>query len=711
MDVAHLYPPGPTNVPPDLTRPDRAYRLRAVAMIAGLFGFLVLYLIFIALAAVVAYGLWLLPVPAGRGAGILLIAKVGGIAAAGLLCLFLFKGLFKGRTVPRATHVPLREADHPELFAFVRRVYQDTGSPAPRRIVVTPEVNAALVYDTSLLNLVVPPKKDLLIGLGLVNTITLSEFKAVMAHEFGHFAQRSVGLGSYLYVANRVMHDVIYSRDALDRLVDTWASIDVRVSFPAWGLKGVLWAVRGILGGTYKALNLLHLSLSRQMEFNADNVAVSVAGAEALVHGLARLEFANECLGDAARSLDAAADHGHFSDDLFFHQARSAERLRALRKNPRLGCPPDHPAAEVFPPVDDGIPDKYRSHPTDHMREQNVKRSGVVAPRDDRSPWLLFPDAAALKHQVTEVFYRHLLNRTEPYDPRPAAQVQAVIDADHAESTYDPKYHGWYDDRFLDPGDLSQLPESLEPEAATAWLANWPPADLEVRVRTYAERLGERNVLQGLKDGSLTLKGQTFTLRGEERTFRDVTRLLGEVEKELEEADRDFQRLDRDVLLAHRAIAGHLDATGEREAELLRRYKFHTDLQGLMRGMMGEQARLQSIVTFLSGQTQLSNEDFEEVRRLLREIRDSLTNNLEDTKRFVTPELANVPAGSSLHSVIVDRGDVRIGPMGDSISGEWIGRLGTRLDGVLTRIKRLHFKSLGGLLAYQERLTKEWAAR
>jgi Zn-dependent protease with chaperone function len=34
----------------------------------------------------------------------------------------------------------------------------------------------------------------------------------------------------------------------------------------------------------FHGINLIHLSLSRQMEFNADDVAVSVAGSDALVH-------------------------------------------------------------------------------------------------------------------------------------------------------------------------------------------------------------------------------------------------------------------------------------------------------------------------------------------------------------------------------------------------------------------------------------------
>jgi Zn-dependent protease with chaperone function len=371
MDTVDLYPPGPADVPRGLTRPGLDYRLRAAAMIGGLFLFLALYLALIATAGVVAYEAALISPTDARGEGILwlLVMKIGGPVAAGLLCVFLIKGLFKGHTVERGNHVPLREEDHPELFEFIRRVYRDVGAPAPRRVVASPDVNAALVCDTSLLNLIIPPEKDLLIGLGLVNVLTLSEFKAVLAHEFGHFAQKSVGLGSYLYVANQVMHDVIYGRDWLDRVVDRWAELDVRISFPALGLKAALGSVRWLLGGLYHGLNLLHLSLSRQMEFNADNVAVSVTGSDALINALARFDFGNECLADAAKSLNAAADHGLFSDDLFYHHSQAADRLRRVRKNPNLGIPPVSPEGSdqpvwVFRREKDGIPEKYRTHPT-----------------------------------------------------------------------------------------------------------------------------------------------------------------------------------------------------------------------------------------------------------------------------------------------------------------------------------------------------------
>ncbi len=715
-----LYPPAPAQVAPEITQLDGAYRLRVVAMIGGLFAFLLLYLLFVAAAGFVAYWLLTLPIPdvKGRGLGLFLILKYGGAVAALLLWLFLFKGLFKCNRVQRAAHLALAEKDFPELFAFVRRVHEDAGAPRPRRIYVSPEVNAALIYDTSLLNLFIPPGKDLLMGLGLVNVVTLAEFKAVLAHEFGHFAQRSIGLGSYLHVANRVMHDVIYSRDALDRFVDGWANQDMRVSFPAWGLKGVLWIVRKILAGSYQGLNLLHLSLSRQMEFNADNVAVSMTGSDALIHGLARLEFAASCLNDAAQSLDAAADHGLFSDDLFHHQGCAAVRIRRLSQNAQAGLPPDLPAdpaqrVQVFQPVDDGIPERYRSHPTDHMREQNAKRIYIRSALDDRSAWLLFGDATALKREVTGLFYRQMLGRREEYAPRPAAEVQQFIDAELAESTYDPRYQGLYDDRFINPGEIpDRLSEPWPRDKALVWLAGWPPADLVHRVQTLRERQSEYQLLRGLANGELTLKGKTFPFRDQQCSMRDVDRLLKTVDKELDSTIEAFHGLDREVFLAHGSLAHHLDddenAHSGRQSELLERYRFHMQAQGLLQSMLAMQGRLHAVLGLLSHNSQLSEGDFAEVRGVLEEIRMGLAQTLRTAETTHTPALSNVPAGSTLGTLIVDRGDNKVPPLsGNSISGEWLGHLSAHLEGVLNRLKRVHFKSLGSLLVCQQKLAEQ----
>jgi len=143
----------------------------------------------------------------------------------------------------RPTSVEVKEKDQPSLFAFIRKLCEETGAPFPKKIIVNEEINAAVFYDKPLLSMFLPIRKNLLIGLGLVNALNVTEFKAVLAHEFGHFSQRSMKLGSYVYMANRIIHDMVYSRDKWDNMLDQWARADLRIAVFAWILKGIIWVV------------------------------------------------------------------------------------------------------------------------------------------------------------------------------------------------------------------------------------------------------------------------------------------------------------------------------------------------------------------------------------------------------------------------------------------------------------------------------------
>ena len=78
------------------------------------------------------------------------------------------------------------------------------------------QVNTGVFYDLSIANLLIPSRKNLEIGLGLVNVLTLGELKAVVAHEFGHFAQRTMAVGRWVYIAQQIAGHIVARRDALD---------------------------------------------------------------------------------------------------------------------------------------------------------------------------------------------------------------------------------------------------------------------------------------------------------------------------------------------------------------------------------------------------------------------------------------------------------------------------------------------------------------
>ena len=297
------------------------------------------------------------------------------------------KGLFKRSRVDPGVRVEVTEAEQPNLFAFIRQLCKETGAPFPHKVFLTPDVNAAVSFDESMLNLVFPSKKNLIIGLGLVNRLNLTEFKAVLAHEFGHFSQNSMKLGSYVYTANRVVADVVYGRDGLDDMLAAAQRTDIRIAIFAWIFGAGLWVMRKGLDLLFRGINFAHASLSRQMEYNADLVAASVTGSDSLVFALARLDLAGDSLGQAWTDLTAAADHGRFTRDFYYHQTRAAEFLKVRRNDPTLGEVPELPedptqTVQVFKPEDTSVPKMWATHPSNHDREVNAKQR--VLPRPHR---------------------------------------------------------------------------------------------------------------------------------------------------------------------------------------------------------------------------------------------------------------------------------------------------------------------------------------
>jgi Zn-dependent protease with chaperone function len=712
-----FYPPTPADVPLDLTAPTPRYRLQVAAVLASLVCFVVLYLALVAGSAYAVY--WSVTFSVSRVDKGTVILKLALIAASSLLFLFLLKGLFKRQQADPALRVEVKEKDQPVLFAFIRRLCEETGAPFPRRVYLSPEVNAAVFYNSSFLSLFLPTRKNLLIGLGLVNVLNLTEFKAVLAHEFGHFSQKSMKVGAYVYVANRIIGDMVYGRDWLDDLLSQLRRTDIRIAVFAYGFGGILWGLRKFLEGVFRTINFAHSALSRQMEFNADRVAVSVAGSDAIVHSLARLDFAQESLMQAWQDLATAADHRLYTCDLFYHQNCAARYLRTLRKDPHLGEPPPVPddpelTVEVFEPGDTGVPLMWATHPSNYDREQNAKRPYIRTTIDDRSPWLLFREPARVREDVTWKFYREVVKLKNDVVLVEPEAVQNFIDDEHAETTYNERYHGLYDDRYINPGSLDDLlKEARQPCEEWSRLgevhAQLYGTDLKTWMEAHVRRRQEQYILAGLDDGELQLKDKDFEFRGSRVRAADAKRLRKTVERELEEDRERLASLDRKVFLLHYRMAHELG--GGFCSELESRYRFHLGVQGILNSAMGHRSRIESALQYLSGKKEVPAEEFAQVVAIFREAHSALKDALDDAENLRLPAMKNMNTGEPLRHFLLEQKLVRGLAAGQaSLEGEWIGRFMGQLGEVGEKVKRIHFKSLGGILALQETITEQWTA-
>jgi Zn-dependent protease with chaperone function len=594
MDL--VYPPGPTTVPPNLTAASAAYKRHAWFAMLGLGAFITIYL---GLAAWFGFTAVRLLGSASQGVDTTLWGYVAGGCAA-FLAVFMFKALFFIQHRYVIDDIEVTRAEQPKLFAFIDRLADEAKAPRAHRVFLSPRVNAAVFYDLSLLNLIIPSKKNLEIGLGLVNTVPLGELKAVLAHEFGHFAQRSMAVGRWVYISQQIAGHIVARRDVLDKLLQQLSRLDLRIAWIGWILSLTVWSIRSLMDILFRGVVLAQRALSRQMEFQADLVAVSLTGSDALIHALHRLGAADDAWDKTLSFANSELVAGRGVKDLFAVQTRVIERMRDVLGQPDYGGAPPLPAAarerhRVFKDELAQPPRMWSTHPPSCDREKNAKQRYVAASVDERSAWELFVDPQGLRERMSAHVLRHAECQTTP----PMGESLVTFDKGYERAFLDRRYRGTYLNRSVvrQARSVDQLygSEPADPRAALDTL--YPPT-----LSTQMERLGElsdeKHALVALRDEVAIAPGGVIRHRGRELSRAELPAAIESVDGELKAARDAITAHDRLVRATHLATARRL---GEGWPEYLRglasalHYADHSEAN--LRDAQGLAANVYAIVT------------------------------------------------------------------------------------------------------------------
>lgn len=84
--------------------------------------------------------------------------------------IFLFKFIFSRTEKEERNFIEIKAADEPALFALIEEVVAKVGTGMPKRVYLSPEVNAGVFYDSLFLSMFWPVKMNLQIGMGVLNT-------------------------------------------------------------------------------------------------------------------------------------------------------------------------------------------------------------------------------------------------------------------------------------------------------------------------------------------------------------------------------------------------------------------------------------------------------------------------------------------------------------------------------------------------------------
>ncbi|HKX43735.1 MAG TPA: M48 family metallopeptidase [Burkholderiaceae bacterium] len=580
-------PAQPSPLLAKLAKPTPAYKRRAWLAMAGLALFVALYF---ALAGWFLLTAYRLTIGADAAAKSAFWGWIVGACAA-FLAVFMLKAVFFVKHGGADDGIEITPAQQPELFRFLHHLADKAGAPRPHKVFVSPRVNAAVFYDLSLLNLILPSRKNLEIGLGLVNALTLGEFRAVLAHEFGHFAQRAMAVGRWVYMAQQIAAQLVARRDKLDDFLGALSRLDPRVAWVGWILRLVVWSIRSLVESAFQVVVLMQRALSREMELNADLVAVSLTGSDALIHALHRLNAADDAWARAVGFVMGEKAKGRGTRDLFAIQTQLVSHMGQLLNDADYGRVPaasgtDPAAHRVFRAELAQAPQMWLTHPLNHEREANAKRHYVQAAIDERSAWTLFADAQALREQVTT----RLLGSDAPAAVTPEESLQS-LNKQFEREFFHRRYRGVYFGRSIVrcAAELPALCDTVSAPAAADFDSLYPRAlagDME-RLRTVEKELAQ---LRALRSGALRPPGGV--IRHRDRTLKrtQLPSAIASVERELAELQERLQAHDRRCRGLHRAAAASF---GEGWSEYLQgllaalHYADHTesnlrDLQGML---------------------------------------------------------------------------------------------------------------------------------
>lgn len=167
--------------------------------------------------------------------------------------------------IPEPEGRPITRAEAPQLFARIDAVRDAVGAPAFHRVLLTDDFNAA-VTQVPALGLFGWHRNFLLLGLPLLQSLTVPQLEAVLAHEAGHLAGGHARVGNWIY-----------------RLRAAWSRLHEAVARERhWGS----FAVRPFFDWYAPYFAARSFPLARLNEYEADAAAARatapVAAAEAL---------------------------------------------------------------------------------------------------------------------------------------------------------------------------------------------------------------------------------------------------------------------------------------------------------------------------------------------------------------------------------------------------------------------------------------------
>ena len=349
-----------------------------------------------------------------------LVISCGSAFVLGLLKPFLARSSAIKR--PRT----LRRDAEPFLYEYVDRLCDALGACRPTDIHITCELNAGAEFQRVWPGLFGNGKISLHLGLPLIAGLTLSQFTGVLAHELGHFTQRTaMWLENLVRRTNQWLLQSAYERDSIDDWLDRQCAMRGPMAILSYIVCGVVWLTRRIVLGLALAGNAISGLMSREMEFNADLCQVRTIGTRTFASTMWRMRQLTVAHQMSLRDIASFYAEGRLPDNMIalseantsFVTPKVKKKLRRMMVEEKTGL--------------------FDSHPSDRDRIQAANTDGSPgffrpgSLSNNLPASILFSHFEEISRFETTRFYERALN--QPIKPRMLHPVGKLLERQNAQ--------------------------------------------------------------------------------------------------------------------------------------------------------------------------------------------------------------------------------------------------------------------------------------
>lgn len=249
---------------------------RSVAFFAFLAVLMVVtsYLLLLLLAAICIYLPYLLLINTDTFQYQVLLLFLGGLGVAGALLWSLLPRRDKfdppGPVLDRAAQ--------PRLFAEIDQIAVSLNERSPSAVYLIGEPNASVADRGGILGF--GSRRVMCIGLPLFSVLTVSELRAVLAHEFAHYYSGDTSLSPWVYRAHTTL---IRSYKNIGELQEIGHIHLIRLMFSLAAL-----IIQSYFTFFFRIINFI----SRKQEHRSDELACLIAGKRPAMRGLEKIHYA-----------------------------------------------------------------------------------------------------------------------------------------------------------------------------------------------------------------------------------------------------------------------------------------------------------------------------------------------------------------------------------------------------------------------------------